>query len=88
MNQVSRQQIEEWAENPVTIELLANVREEVEEIVGTAITDCLVPGEPVKSHENLVELEARCRSFVILSDLLEGDWSFFEGFEEEEVEQY
>lgn len=83
---ISKQQIEEWAENPVTLELLRNIQEETKEIVGTAITDCVFPGEPNKTHENLIELEARGRTFALLGELLEGDWSYFEEPEEEHEE--
>ena len=46
--------------------------------------DCLVNGEPSKSHENLVELDARAHAFATLQLALEGDWDYFEDFEDEQ----
>jgi hypothetical protein len=49
----------------------------------TPMVDCLVNGEPSKSHENLVELDARAHSFATFQIALEGDWSYFEELDDE-----
>lgn len=74
---LEKNQIEEWAENPVTIELCKLAKEEFEKIQNKPVTDCLFVGEPVKTHENIVELEARERVWSDWIAFLEGDWDYF-----------
>ena len=83
---ISREQINEWTENPVTIRLKEEANKELREIQQTPITDCLFPGKPHKSQENLVELEARERVWESWVSLLEGDWAYFEEVEDEQVD--
>jgi hypothetical protein len=73
----------EWTENEATQELLNLVKHELKQIVMTPMVDCLVNGEPSKSHENLVELDARAHSFATFQIALEGDWSYFEELDDE-----
>ena len=73
----------EWVENPTTLELLKLVKNELKQIVNTPMMDCLVNGEPSKSHENLVDLDARAHAFATLELALEGDWEYFEDFDDE-----
>lgn len=84
MNQVSKEQIQDWTENPVTEYLAALLQEELERIQETPVVDTLVYGEPIKTHENLVNLEAREQAWSDLVMLLGGDWSYFEEEEEDE----
>ena len=84
MSKVKQKQIVDWAEGPVTIELLARCENELNDIQQTSVIDCYVAGEPVKTQENVVELEARERMWTTLTYLLAGDWSYFEEDEEEE----
>ena len=76
--------MKEWAENPTTLALLNLVKNELKQIVNTPTVDCLIYGEPNKTHENIVELDARANSFAILELALEGDWEYFEEDEDEE----
>ena len=76
--QISKQQVLEWTENPVTISLKLFVEKELEDIKQTSITECLCYSEPQKTQENLVELEARERVWADLAALLGGDWTYFE----------
>ena len=77
-NKVSEKQRLEWAENPTTLELLRLVKDELKQIVNTPTPDCLIYGDPFKTHENIVELDTRANSFAILELALEGDWEYFE----------
>lgn len=81
---ISDKQREEWAENPVTLELLRLVKNELKQIVLTPTQDCLFYGDPYKTHENLVELDARSHAFATLQLALEGDWDYFEEETDEE----
>lgn len=80
---INEKQKQEWTENPVTLDLLRLVKEELQEIVLTPATACLFYGEPNKTHENLVELDARESAFATLQLALEGDWDYFEEEEDE-----
>ena len=83
MSKVKQTQIVDWAEGPVTIELLAHCNSELENIQQTSVIDCYVAGDPQKTQENIVELEARERIWATLTFLLGGDWSYFEEDEDE-----
>lgn len=74
---ITREQISDWAEGPVTEFLASLIEEELKDIQDTPTTDCLVSGEPVKTHENLVELETRERVWGDVLDVLRSDWSYF-----------
>ncbi len=74
--------ISKWAESEVTKTLLAEVKREIIRIRATPITDCLYAGDPVKTHENVVELEARERVWLEWEFFLAGDWSYFEDEDE------
>ena len=81
--QISKEQIQEWLESPVADHLADLVNTELQEIRDTPITQAVCYGEPVKSHENLVELQARELAWVELALVLDGDWSYFEEEEED-----
>ena len=78
---VSKQQRTEWTENPVTTELRKLSETELKKILETPILDCLCHGEPDKTHESVVNLEARGFAWLTLIDALQGDWSYFEEIE-------
>jgi hypothetical protein len=80
---ISKAQISEWTENPVTIALKEQIKLELQEIRETSPTGCLISGKPHKSHENLVELEARERVWEDIYALFDGDWTYFEEDDEE-----
>jgi len=80
---VSNQQRTEWTENPVTTELLDLSTAELKKILETPILDCLCHGEPDKTHESVVNLEARGFAWLTLIDVLKGDWSYFEEIEDD-----
>ena len=85
---ITREQMIEWAENPVTEFLATLIGEELKDIQDTPITDCLVVGEPIKTHENLVEIEARERVWVDVLEVLKADWSYFIEEDEDEQDRY
>ena len=87
MNRVKPEQISEWAENPTTEYLLELCKEEIAAIESTPNADCLVPGEPQKTQDNLVDLNTRRYVWDTFREILEGDWSFFieEGEESDET---
>ena len=83
MNQVSKEQIQEWIEHPITERLAELVGKELTEIRDTPVTEALCYGRPELSHENLLNLQAREMVWEDLTALLSGDWSYFEEDEDE-----
>ena len=71
---LSKEQTLEWLEHPVTLTLRDFFKKELEDIVGTPTLDCLVWGEPQKSQENLIDLEARERTMTEMVAFLDGDF--------------
>lgn len=84
MSKVSKEQIADWVENPVTECLAKLLRDELKDIADTPITSTLVYGNPAQTHENLVNLEAREMAWGDLVAFLDGDWSYFEEEDEDE----
>ena len=84
LQRVSNEQITEWVENPVTIKAKEEVEAEIARILDTPAVECLYHGEPQRTQENLVELETKAWAWKTLLDVLEGDWSYFEGENDEQ----
>lgn len=82
--QISKEQIQDWTENPVTEYLAELLQIELRSIKETPVTNALFYGDPQKTQENLVELEAREMAWVDFYSFLSGDWSYFEEEEEDE----
>ena len=81
---INQEQINEWAENPITEALLSLAEDELDRVMGTPVSDCYVPGEPFKTQDNLSNIEARQVMWRLLCDLLEGDWSYMDDHSEED----
>jgi len=81
---LSEEQLREWTEGTVTVLLAKLCRAELERVEKTPLTECLISGEPDKSHENLVELETRARCFSEWVAFLEGDWDYLLEVDDEE----
>lgn len=77
------EQLEDWAEGPVTVALLGLCEKELQLIRDTSATDCLFYGDPQKTQENLVNLETRENVWASWVAVLSGDWSYFEEEENE-----
>ena len=81
---LSEEQLREWTEGHVTTLLAELCRAELERVENTPVMECLMAGEPDKTHENLVELEARARCFSEWVAFLEGDWDYLLEVDEDE----
>ena len=84
MNNVSRDQIQEWAENPVTLALRDAAEDELQRIVQSPLSDNLCRGKPQLTQENLVENTAKELEWETFIEILDGDWSQLEGEEDED----
>ena len=81
--QISKEQIQDWSENPVTEYLAELVQSDLEEIQDTPVSSALFHGEPQKTQENLIGLEEREMAWAIMGEILKGDWSYFEEVDDE-----
>lgn len=80
---ISKEQIAEWTENPVTEALFGLASEELERVNSTPIVECYYPGDPNKTQDNVVDLNTRGITWAIFCELLDGDWSYLEEDSEE-----
>ena len=75
---VTKQQIDEWTENPVTVALKELYRKDLTKILESPDTDCLIRGNPQASQENLIDQAAREVEIINVIDTLEGGWAKLE----------
>jgi len=71
---ISRKQIKEWLENPVTETLRSLVKDEFENIVEDPATNSLIRGQPQLTQENLLESISKEHEWGAFLDILEGKW--------------
>ena len=83
MSKVSENQRIEWTENPVTIELLKLIDVKLIDLVSQPTANCLVYGEPDKTHENIVQQDKETHMLAMFRFALEGDWDYFMEIEDE-----
>ncbi len=76
MSRVSKEQIQEWVDNPVTLALKFLCMRELSNARDADAVDCLYAGEPQKTQENLLEQITKEREWVVFLDLLLGDWKY------------
>ncbi len=74
-------QINQWTENPVTLELAELVLQQIKHIQDSK-GNCFHPGDPNKTQEHLGALLACEGAWEDILLLLNGDWEFFEEDEE------
>ena len=71
---MKKERIVEWVNDPVTRYLLKLFEQEFDDICSVEAVDCFVPGQPQKTQENLIELEARQRCWGEMVSFLKGEW--------------
>jgi hypothetical protein len=71
---LSKEQISDWVDHPVTKVVAEFFKKEHAGLVGTPAIECLVFGEPQKTQENLIDLVARKVAMEYLMEFLEGDF--------------
>ena len=86
-SQISREQIAEWAENPITIKLKELTEAELNLIMGAPLSNNLMRGQPQLTQEILVENATRELEWAEFAAMLGGDWSGFEEFADEFAEE-
>jgi len=88
MSKVNEQQIQEWVESPVTIDLFNEIEQELTALNAMPMKGCLHYGEPIKTHEALIGQDMKAFLFDWFMQVLKGDWSYFleeedDGYEDE-----
>jgi ribonucleotide reductase alpha subunit len=79
---ITQEQIEEWTENPVTLELKALAIGMLDETVDATKT-AYSPGNPQKTQETLAIIAGAQGVWDTLIEALEGDWSYINEEEDE-----
>jgi hypothetical protein len=81
------EQISEWAESQVTLELKKLVEGEIAK-VRSARADAYHPYQPERTQEILAALHGADDTWDIVAAALEGDWTFFEVDDGEQVRDH
>lgn len=80
---MKKEEIQEWAQNPITIELKSYIVNELKSLqAGQA--DAYHPFEPQKTQEILANLNGARDTWEIIGSLLSGEWDYFIEAEEED----
>ena len=74
---ITPEQIKDWAENPVTVELVHLVDKVIEDI-RFAKAQTFTPGDPTKTHETMAVLMGAEGAWDTISEALRGDWDFMQ----------
>ena len=81
---VSKEQLTEWTENPVTLNLLSLIEAQRESIDNTPIHDAYERGRPEVTQENMVALVTMALDYGDFADFLRGNWDILMEDEDEE----
>jgi hypothetical protein len=73
---LKKEQLKEWSESPVTLELKDLVKQQVEEIK-LSKADAFHPFDPQRTQETMAQLDGAQDTWEILVQILEGDFSYF-----------
>ena len=76
MSKIHPEQIQEWTENPVTLEVVRILQEAIDAIVD-AKTQCYVQFEPHKTQELMAGLQGSHDAHLDFMAILLGDWEAF-----------
>jgi len=74
MKKELQEQISQWTENPITVELHRLITEQLKEIQA-AKGHAYAPFEPGKTQEILANLNGAEDTWEVVLELLEGDWT-------------
>lgn len=81
---MQNERIQEWTENPVTLELRKNFEGALEDLLSRGFTEFFAPNDPQKTQENLVWRTGYIEALSDVIDALSGDWEMFEEEESED----
>ncbi len=81
---LEKKRIQEWTENPVTVELLKHITSEIAETEGARGIECYIPGDPQKTQELMANLNGARDTWEIVQIVLQGNWTYFVEEEEED----
>lgn len=77
-SQITRQQIEDWLENPVTLVFKTVIEGRRQEMQDTIGEDCYHPFEPQRTQEILAQLSGSLEAWDTVIAALEGEGLFDE----------
>ena len=79
MSRVSKEQIKEWVDNPVTVALKWLCTKELNNTRDITVADCIYRGEPQKTQERLIEQANKEDEWLVFLDLLQGRFKWYLG---------
>lgn len=79
---LSKEQIQEWIESPVTEYLASLIKENLDHIDNFGVTDVIVDGEPIKTQEALIRLHERRMAWRETHAYLTEEWEAEEDSDE------
>jgi hypothetical protein len=74
---LKKEQIDEWSENPVTLELKALIKREIGQL-RLSKADAYHPYQAERTQEILANLNGAEDTWELVEAALDGDWVFFE----------
>ena len=87
-NKITRENLLEWLENPVTEQLKELVDSYTEDLGAARGADCYAFGEPNRTQDALSQLVGEMTAWGHVAEALEGDWSIFSKGEDDEYIRY
>ena len=72
MSKVSKQQIKEWRDNPVTVALWSLCNWECDAIENRSAINSICPGDPQKTQEQLIGISTRLKEWTAFVNILNG----------------
>lgn len=79
---ISRQQIKEWIDNPVTKTLLQLCDTEYQNVLNVPVADCLCRGDPQRTQEQVLENATKLLEWEKFGTLLAGKFQELDYLEE------
>ncbi len=83
---IPQNRIAEWTEGEATRELLSQVRRHRAALSQPGLS-VYFPGEPQKTQDILSQISGAVDTWETIEALLEGDWTFFEDYDEEDDDE-
>lgn len=84
---VTKEQIQEWTESPVTTELSKLFEDVLIDLEARGFDEFYHPGQPELTQESLARRAGVTSAYKDVLEALEGDWSMFDE-EEDESERH
>ena len=83
--QISKKQVQEWAENPTNELLISLITDHIEYLNALKGAESYVPYDPQRTQENLAALNGELGAWADIVLVLQGDWESLDHEEDEHL---